>query len=291
MKYVNTTSLIVIDDKSKSKKFKSFRDIETVLTHVNYSIPIRGEIAIKDGTKRLELDPENPSYKVEGWTDEMWDINPEGPPKDNEEIFSDFFNELFFAPNERILEEYTPHCQLGENGKTQFIFSKKKYLDDKKKIIFNELRSVFFYKISHDYLRIKPEKFTLPKSINTNNIEFLYFSDGQILDFEKEITPKKFPNLRILIVDTDYNDIRCFPSFNQLEELYIPRKYHNKKIKKIFSFKNLNSLKKIMIRDGVNFNDNELINLFNKYGKNFEIYNEPIKKIIKKKGIKIDFKK
>lgn len=46
-----------------------------------------------------------------------------------------------------------------------------------------------------------------------------------------------------------------------------------------------------MIRDGVNFNDNELINLFNKYGKNFEIYNEPIKKIIKKKGIKIDFKK
>ena len=291
MRYVDTNSLIVIDDKSNSKKFKSFRDIETVLPHVNYSIPIRGGIAIKDGNKMLELEPDNPSYRVEGWTDEMWDTNPEGPPKDNEEIFSDFFNELFFAPNERILEEYTPHSQSWGNDKTQFIFSKKKYLDNKKKIVFNELRSVFFYKIGHDYLRIKPELFSLPKSINTKNIEFLYFSDGQILDFEKEITPKKFPNLRILIVDTDYNDIKHFPSFNQLEELYIPRKYNNKKIKKIFSFKNLNNLKKIMIRNNDNFNDTDLINLFNFYGKNFQIYNEPILNILKKRGIKVDLKK
>ena len=54
MRYVDTNSLIVIDDKSNSKKFKSFRDIETVLPHVNYSIPIRGGIAIKDGNKMLE---------------------------------------------------------------------------------------------------------------------------------------------------------------------------------------------------------------------------------------------
>ena len=287
MRYVDTSSLIVIDDKSNSKKFKSFRDIETVLPHVNYSIPIRGEIAIKDGTKILDLEPDNPSYRVEGWDDdEMWDINPEGPPKDNEEIFSDFFNELFFAPNERILEDYTPNIQFGGNDKTQFIFSKKKYLDNKKKILFNEVKSIYFYKIGHDYLRIKPELFSLPKSINTKNIELLYFSDGQIIDFENEITPKKFPNLRILIVDTDYNDIKNFPSFNQLEELYIPRKYNNKKTKKIFSFKNLNNLKKIMIRNNDNFNDIELTNLFNLYGKKFEIYNESIQKLLKKRGIK-----
>ena len=92
MKYVDTSTLIVIDDKSNSKKFKSFRDIETVQPHVKHSIPIVGKIAIKDGTKMLELEPDNPSYRVEEWTDEMWDTNPEGPPKDNEEIFADFFN-------------------------------------------------------------------------------------------------------------------------------------------------------------------------------------------------------
>ena len=46
-----------------------------------------------------------------------------------------------------------------------------------------------------------------------------------------------------------------------------------------------------MIRNDDNFNDTDLINLFNFYGKNFQIYNEPILNIIKKRGIKVDLKK
>jgi|TARA_B100001964_G_C14169636_1_gene570822 hypothetical protein len=291
VKYHDTESLVVLDDQSNSKKFKSFRDIETALPVVRSYFPIKGEVLIKEGTKSFELEPENPSYKVEWWTEDMWDSQPEGPPKDNDEIFADFFDELFLSPNERILQNYMLPFQEGVDKKTQFIFAKKKYLDSKKKYIFNNIKSLYFYKIGHDYLRIKPELFSLPKSINTKNIELLYFSDGQIIDFENEITPKKFPNLRILIVDTDYNDIKNFPSFNQLEELYIPRRYNNKKTKKIFSFKNLNNLKRIMIRDNDNFNDIELTNLFNLYGKKFEIYNESIQKLLKKRGIKVDLKK
>ena len=288
MKYTDTNSLIVVDDMSNSKKFKSFRDIETVLPIVNYSIPMSGGIKIKDGSKMLELEPDNPSYRVEWWTDDMWDTNPEGPPKDNEEIFQDFFSELFFAPNERILNEYTPHYQSGNNVKMQYIFAKKKFLDTKKKIIFHDVKSLYFYKIDHDFLRIKPELFSLPKSINTENVELLYFSDGQIIDFDKVINPKKFPNLKKLIIDTDYKSLTKFPPFDQLEEFYIPRHIKKgNKYKKMFSLKNLKNLKHIIIRDDVPFNDKELKELYKSYGKKFKIYNESISKVLKKRKIKL----
>ncbi len=100
MKYHDTESLVVLEDQSNSKKFKSFRDIETALPVVRSYFPIKGEVLIKEGTKSFELEPENPSYKVEWWTEDMWDSQPEGPPKDNDEIFADFFDEYDYNPLE-----------------------------------------------------------------------------------------------------------------------------------------------------------------------------------------------
>ena len=44
----------------------------------------------------------------------------------------------------------------------------------------------------------------------------------------------------------------------------------------------LKNLKRIMIRDDEPFDDNELVELYKLYGKNFKIYNDLIQKLIKK---------
>ena len=127
----------------------------------------------------------------------------------------------------------------------------------------------------------------------------MYFSEGQIIDFDKVITPKKFPNLKKLIIDTDYKSLKKFPPFDKLEELYISRhykkgnKYKNMDYKegnkyfKLFSIKNLKNLKNIIIRNHVRFNDKELKELYKSYGKKFKIYNESISEVLKKRKIKL----
>ena len=147
--YKNTDSLVVIDDKSNSKKFRKFRNIESVYPVVDKFLPIEGEILINGATETLKIEPENASYNME-WD---WDINPDGPPKDKEEIFADFFGELFYLPNERILTKYMlPSVKSQTNT---FLFAKKKFLDIKKNIIFKKPKYLYFYKLGHDFLRIK----------------------------------------------------------------------------------------------------------------------------------------
>ena len=218
MKYTDTDSLVVLDDQSFSKKFKSFRNIEGVTPKIYEYTPIKGDIFIKDGKTKISLEPDNPSWKIE------WDYSiddPSGPPKDKEEIFSDFFQELFFAPNELILSKYMlPHQK---EWRKYYVFTKKKFLDQKKKHVFKNIKNLYFYKIAHDFLRPKEEKFTLPKSINTENVELLYISKGQVVDFNT-ITPTKFPNLKKLILDTKINS-KKIPNFKKLRELF----YHNYK--------------------------------------------------------------
>ena len=275
MKYTDTDSLVVLDDQSYSKKFKSFRNIESVLPEIKKYVPIEGDIFIKDGKIKLSLEPDNPSWKIE-WDDLMDD--PEGPPKDNDEIFHDFFGELFFAPNEMILHNYVLPNQ--KKYWDYFVFTKKKYLDQKKNYVFKKVKYLYFYKIGHNYLRPKLEQFTLPNSINTENVELLYIADGQIVDF-KSITPSKFPNLRKLILETKVNANKI-PKFNKLEEIY----YYRDGYKKKYSLENLDNLKHLIV-DNKHFTDNELKKFYNRFGKNFKIYNENIKKILKKRKIKI----
>ena len=183
MKYTDTDTLVVLDDQSFSKKFKSFRNIESVLPRIDNYVPIKGDIFIKDRKTKISLEPDNPSWNLD-WD---WEVNDEGPPKDKEEIFNDFFGELFFAPNELILTDYMPPNQ--KDYWDYFVFTKKKYLDQKKKHVFKNIKNLYFYKIAHDFLRPKEEKFTLPKSINTENVELLYISRGQVVE---GVAPKGF---------------------------------------------------------------------------------------------------
>jgi len=217
MKFDNTNSLVVLDDQSNSKKFNSFENIETVNPRIESSFPTRGTVEIGLGKKKFNMEAENASYDRD-WD---WDANPDGPPKDNEEIFSDFFGEMFFSNNRLALNKYLLPEQIEDNYSGYYVFGKKNYLDSQKKTIFNNIKFLYFYKISREFLGTDSKPFTLPKSINTANVELLYLSEGQIIDFDNEITPNKFPNLRILVINTEIKKGGKFPSFKNLEEIYI----------------------------------------------------------------------
>ena len=87
MKFDDTNSLVVLDDQSNSKKFNSFKNIETVNPIIDSYFPTRGTVEIGLGKKKFDIEAENPSYNRD-WD---WDANPDGPPKDNEEIFLIFW--------------------------------------------------------------------------------------------------------------------------------------------------------------------------------------------------------
>ena len=53
MKYTDTDTLVVLDDQSFSKKFKSFRNIESVLPRIDNYVPIKGDIFIKDRKTKI----------------------------------------------------------------------------------------------------------------------------------------------------------------------------------------------------------------------------------------------
>tara|TARA_Y100000591_G_C21658974_1_gene606785 strand:+ start:45 stop:863 length:819 start_codon:yes stop_codon:yes gene_type:complete len=272
MKYTDTDTLVVLDDQSFSKKFKSFRNIESVLPRIDNYVPIKGDIFIKDRKTKISLEPDNPSWNLD-WD---WEVNDEGPPKDKEEIFHDFFGELFFAPNELILTDYMPPNQ--KDYWDYFVFTKKKFLEQKKNYVFNNIKNLYFYKIAHDFLRPKEEKFTLPKSINTEEVELLYISHGQIVDFDT-ITPSKFPNLKKLILDTKIKSNKI-PNFKKLEELF----YHNHE--KNITIENLDNLKHLMVGQA-KLSDVELKKIYKIFGGKLKIYKENIKKVLKKRKISI----
>lgn len=272
MKYTDTDSLVVLDDQSKSKKFKSFRNIETVLPVIDNYVPLRGNICINHAKKEIPLLPNNPSWEIE-WD---YDVDEGNPPKDNEEIFYDFFGEIFLAPNELILNNYILSSQ--KKFWDYFVFAKKNYLDKKKNYLFNSIKNLYFYKIGHDYLKPKLEKFSLPSSINTEHVELMFIGDGQIVDF-KSIKPKKFPNLKKLILQTKIKSNKI-PSFPKLKELY----YDTEIYKQSFSTENLNNLKHLIVPKE-ELKDDELKKLYKIHGKKFKIYNADIKNILKSRKI------
>ena len=157
MKFDDTNSLVVLDDQSNSKKFNSFKNIETVNPRIESYFPIRGTVEIGLGKKKFDMEAENRSYDRD-WD---WDANPDGPPKDDEEIFSDFFGEMFFSNNRVILNKYLLPEQIEDNYSGYYIFSKKKYLDSKNNYVFNNIKFLYFYTIGKDFFSFIQKKQTV----------------------------------------------------------------------------------------------------------------------------------
>ena len=228
----NTDSIVIIDDNcgyNKSKiiediqifKLDNFEDLQEELPNINIE-------KIKFPTKDLVRDE---------------DYTP----------FESFFNteNLFknskWADTLREKNNYNHFIDDADYDK-KIIFIKQSYLEKNKKIIFNNIKHLFYFcirKMIGDGSPIfwkKNERFSVPKSIKLDNLETLHLSCGRKTSF-KDLEKICGNSLKYLIVDDMLVDDFSMPKMPKLEKLLI--NYGNvennlvsKNNKKIYDFKN-----------------------------------------------------
>ena len=191
-------SIVVIDDQSNSKILKKFKDVDFLL---NYSIDWGLEhLTINSGLVSYELS------KIDA---------PE------EEVFKDFLYE-----DEVWWRQFNDEKNFGNPGKVK-VFVKKSLLDNSKKIIFNNLETISFHYIGkvniwNDQNDFEKKTFTIPKSINYNDIKNLSITRSPYLNLQDL---RIFENLESLWVeghlDENKKDYKTLPTFKSLKEITI----------------------------------------------------------------------
>ena len=189
-------SIVVIDDESNSEILKKFKDIEFL--H-DYSIDIGFEVlSINSGLLNYEIEKIK-SKKEEVFTDFLWE---------DENWWTQFFNEKY----------------LKNPGKSK-IFIKKSFLDNSKKIIFNNLETVSFHYVGKKIVYsnesyLKDKTFLIPNSINHKSIKDLSINNSPCLSLQDlEI----FENLETLVInnhlDENKPNYKTLPKFDNLKDL------------------------------------------------------------------------
>jgi hypothetical protein len=229
-----TKTIMVIEDKSNSKMFKSFNDIEVPCVEW----PFTGE----------------------NFTTHKYDLNYENI-LDDDLSFRDFFYETLHHGH-----NYLPKNYFLDNPNGTAIFVKKDFLDKSKKIVFNTVENISFQKITKfiddyddyakdydDYKDLKEKKFKFPLSFNKNKIKRLYIQDNfvfRISDLEE------FKNLEEFTfsghLDEDDKNMSNFPKMDKLRILDYSVQYPFIKQKdSIFkNFENSKNLEKITLTVG-----------------------------------------
>ena len=252
----NTDTIIIIDDNcgyNKSKiiediqifKLDDFEDLQEELPNINIE-------KIKFPTKDLVRDE---------------DYTP----------FESFFNtdNLFkysrWADTLRRKNNYN-HFIDGANYDQKFIFVKQNYFEKNKKIIFNNIKHLYYFcirKMDGEVSSIfwkKNERFSIPKSIKLDNLETLHLSCGRKTSF-KDLEKICGSSLKRLIVDDMLVDDFSMPKMPKLEKLLINYgnvennlvSKNNKKINDFRNFENAPNLIYLEIdfeigyKNGINF--------------------------------------
>ena len=189
-------SIVVIDDQSNSEILKKFKNIEFL--H-NYSLDW--------GLEVLSINSGLLNYEVEKIKSKK------------EEVFKDFLWE-----DENWYQQFSNEKHLKNPGKSK-IFIKKSFLDNSKKIIFNNLETLSFHYIGKkifysDESYFKNKTFLIPNSINHKSILDLNISNSPCLSLQDlEI----FKNLEILIInnhlDENKPNYKTLPKFDNLKNL------------------------------------------------------------------------
>ena len=182
-------SVIVIDDNSKSETLKKFKNIEL-----------------------LDIDMNDPYYLsiFEG------PIDIANLKKKSEESFKNFYEYDIF---EVVVPDFNknPGCCVP--------IIRKSYLDESKKIIFNNIEEIDFYTVEKDRYAnhekiYKDQRFSFPKSINYSNIKKFYIRSSPPCSLNYL---KMFENLEELYfsnyVDQKDNLWMEFPVFKNLKKL------------------------------------------------------------------------
>lgn len=188
-------SIVVIDDQSNSEILKKFKNIE--ILH-DFSIEGLEVLGINSGLLNYEIN------KIKS---------------KKEEVFKDFLWE-----DENWYQQFSNNKHLKNPGKSK-IFIKKSFLDNSKKIIFNNLETISFHYIGKkifysDESYFKNKTFLIPNSINHKSILDLNISNSPCLSLQDlEI----FKNLEILIInnhlDENKPNYKTLPKFDNLKDL------------------------------------------------------------------------
>jgi hypothetical protein len=220
-------TIMVIDNQSESKFLEKFRDIEMILE--NNFIPdyIAYGLYLNDENDYINFS------KIKG---------------KKEESFKWFFEEEIWYGNQII-----PVDGFERNPGKCIIIVKKSFLDNSKKIVFNNLEDISFQyigKISYDnYEKIfKNKTFSFPKSINYNSVKQLFIYNNppvklNSLDFLDNLEKLYFYNY----IDESDKNSWIFPKLNKLKHLdlsiYFPfQSGKDRKLRNIEQCKNLEEI-------------------------------------------------
>ena len=225
--------MIVIDDNSKSETLKKFKNIEL-----------------------LDIDMNDPYYLsiFEG------PIDIANLKKKSEESFKNFYEYDIF---EVVIPDFNknPGCCVP--------IIRKSYLDESKKIIFNNIEEIDFYTVEKDRYAnhekiYKDQRFSFPKSINHSNIKKFYIRSSPPCSLNYL---KMFENLEELYfsnyVDQKDNLWMEFPVFKNLKKLNLsihhPFMKENRpdKTKIVCNIDKCKKLEDITLNIGVTYNYDE----------------------------------
>ena len=221
-------TIIVIDNKSKSKTLKKFKDIELLDAYLDDP----GYFQIFEGIVSMEKLTE-----------------------ENELSFVDFYDYTFYETNWNI-EDFrkNPGCCIP--------IVKKSFLDQSKEIIFDNLECITFYHVDVDefpnYEEIyQNKKFEFPKSINSKNIKKFGIHSCEPLSLSFF---NKFKNLEDLYfsnyVDQNEEDCWNFATLKKLKKLklttYYPfiKEVGDRNINKVTGIENCISLENLILDVG-----------------------------------------
>ena len=249
----NTDSIVIIDDNCGYNKSKIIEDIQ-IFKHedIEYldenELPLVNIEKIEFPNKELHRDKDGfNSFKSLFSTDHIF-------------RYSKLANTLLKENNYNHFLDTNNEIELGRNDR--FIFVKQSYLEKSNKIIFNNIKHVYYfccrmYDTSQENSPIfwnKKERFKIPKSIKLNSLETLHISCGRKTSF-KEIEKFCGKSLKYLVVQDMLVDDFSMPIMPKLEKMVVNYgsvswdlvKKNNKKLSNFRNFKNVPKLEELDI--------------------------------------------
>ena len=249
----NTDSIVIIDDNCGYNKSKIIEDIQ-IFKHedIEYlnedELPLVNIEKIKFPNKELYRDKDGFNS-----FESLFSI-------DNIFQYSKLANTLRKENNYNHFLDTNNEIELGYNDRV--IFVKQSYLEKNNKIIFNNIKHVYYfcfrmYDVSQENSPIfwnNKERFQIPKSIKLNNLETLHISCGRKTSF-KEIEKICGKSLKYLVVQDMLVDDFSMPKMPKLEKMVVNYgavtwdliKKNNKKLSNFRNFKNVPKLEELDI--------------------------------------------
>jgi len=237
----NATSIVILDDNCGYNSSKIINDIQIFKAgdFEDGQLPMLNNGKLVFPIKKLGKNIYNP---LENFFD-----------------MENLFSKSIWANTLRKKNNYNHFIDDGDYEKS-LIFVKKSFLDKSKKVIFNNIKYLYYYcirkMVGEESLIFwnKNERFKIPDSIKINNLETLHLSCGRKTSF-KDLEKICGSNLKILVVEDMLVGDFSMPRMPKLEKMLINYgnvtweliRENNKKLTNFRNFENVPNLSELDI--------------------------------------------